>query len=151
LGDRIGNCEIENLGGTLQPLRMLGGLENLPAIGAFALEHAASVMQAVGKDVQIGFRPRNEFAVIPDDAFQAVVGLSSHDFLRHRRPSGAPAGFFSASALLPRGPSLDMVPSDPHNAKNGAEGRFGYDPFVLSALWVTIKPKYVNMADVNLS
>ena len=40
---------------------------------------------------------------------------------------------------------------DPHNANSGAEGRFGYDPFVLSSLWVTIKPKYVNMADVNLT
>src|SRR5438552_3738193 len=40
---------------------------------------------------------------------------------------------------------------DPQNAKDGAQGRFGYDPFVLSSLWVTIKPKYVNMADVNLT
>jgi DNA-binding MarR family transcriptional regulator len=31
-------------------------------------------------------------------------------------------------------------------------GRFvGYDPFVKLCLWVTIKPKYVNMADVNVS
>src|SRR5262249_38658176 len=28
---------------------------------------------------------------------------------------------------------------------------FRYDPFVEARLWVTIKPKYVNMADINLS
>ena len=28
---------------------------------------------------------------------------------------------------------------------------FRYDPFVVARLWVTIKPKYVNMADINLS
>ena len=26
-----------------------------------------------------------------------------------------------------------------------------YDPFVKALLWVTIKPKYVNMADINIS
>jgi DNA-binding MarR family transcriptional regulator len=26
-----------------------------------------------------------------------------------------------------------------------------YDPFVMARLWVTIKPKYVNMADINLT
>src|SRR6187455_3344139 len=27
----------------------------------------------------------------------------------------------------------------------------GYDPFVQARVWVTIKPKYVNMADINIS
>ena len=59
-------------------------------------------------------------------------------------------GFLSYRAFASRAKSRYGEP-DPHNANPGAEGRFGHDPFVLPCLWVTIKPKYVNMADVNFS
>ena len=48
LGDRVGDFEVEHLRRALQPLGMLGALEDLAAIGALALEHGARIVQAVG-------------------------------------------------------------------------------------------------------
>ena len=45
-----------------------------------AIARFSPVMQAVRENVQVGFRPGHELAVVPDDAFQAIVGLSSHGF-----------------------------------------------------------------------
>ena len=81
LGDRIGNLEVEDVGGALQPLRVFGTLEDFAAIGAFALEHGARVMQAVGEDMHVGVAPFDELAVVPDDAVDLVVGLRCHDLL----------------------------------------------------------------------
>ena len=60
---------------------MLGALEDLAAIGALALEHAARIVQAVAEHMQIGLVPGHEFAVVPDDPFEPVIGLGSHDLL----------------------------------------------------------------------
>src|SRR5262245_45374230 len=82
LGDRVGDFEIEYLRRALEPLRMGGALENFAAIGAFALEHRARVMQPVRAHMQRGIAPGNKRAVIPDDAIEPVVGLIGHDCLR---------------------------------------------------------------------
>ena len=76
--DRVGDFEVEHVGRPLQPLGVLLGLEDLAAIGALALEHGARVMQAVGEDVQVGVLPGHQLAVVPDDPFEAVVGLCGH-------------------------------------------------------------------------
>ena len=81
LGDGIRNFEIEDIGGALQPLGMFGALEDLAAIGALALEHAARIVQAVAEHMEVGLVPGHELAVVPDDPFEPVIGLGSHDLL----------------------------------------------------------------------
>src|ERR1700754_1975053 len=51
---------------------MFGRLEDFAAVSALALEHGASVVQAMGQDVDIGVGPRHQLAVIPDDAIDFV-------------------------------------------------------------------------------
>jgi hypothetical protein len=60
---------------------MLRAFENLAGIGALALENAAGVMQAMREDVQIRLGPGHEFAVIPNDALEAIIRLG-HGFPR---------------------------------------------------------------------
>src|SRR5262245_65991976 len=60
---------------------MRGALEDLAAIGALAFEDAARVVKPVRKDVKVRFVPGNELAVIPDDPFEPVIGLGSHELL----------------------------------------------------------------------
>jgi hypothetical protein len=74
LGHRVGNLEVENLRRILQPFGVLGALENLSAIGAFALEHAACVMQAVGQHTDLALGGGNELAVQPDQVRTLVEG-----------------------------------------------------------------------------
>ena len=68
------------------------------------------------------------------------------------------AGFRGLLPLLLRDPSPDMLRTGPSERASRAgsmstiEARSRrYDPFVKARLWVTIKPKYVNMADINFS
>jgi len=49
LGDRVGDFKVEDLRRPLQALGVLGAFEDDAAIGAFALEHAACVVQAMGQ------------------------------------------------------------------------------------------------------
>ena len=97
LGDRVGDFEVEHIGRALQPLGMLGGLEDLAAIGALALEHAARVMQAVAEHMQIGLVPGHQLAVVPDDPVEPVIGLRSHRLLLP--PSAFGLSCKSAAAL----------------------------------------------------
>src|SRR5262249_37560805 len=60
LGDRIGNFKVQNIGGALQPLGMLGAFEDLAGISALAFEHTAGVVQAVAEHMEIGAVPRHE-------------------------------------------------------------------------------------------
>src|SRR5674476_1082661 len=64
-----------------QAIGVFGRLEDRPAIGALALEHGARIVQAVAEHMQIGVSPRHQLAVVPDDPFEPVIGLCSHDFL----------------------------------------------------------------------
>jgi hypothetical protein len=91
LGDAVGNLEVERLRRFLQPLGMLGALEDFAAIGALALEHRARIVQAVRADVQRGFRPLDELAVVPNDAVEAVIGLLGHRVPPSGTRTGAPA------------------------------------------------------------
>ena len=63
---RIGDREIEQPRAVEQPLGVLGQLEDLAAIGALALEHAARIVQTVGQHVDLGVGPVDEGAVEPD-------------------------------------------------------------------------------------
>ena len=74
LGDRVGDLEVEDVGGALQPLGMLGSLVDGAAIGALALEHAAGVMQPVGQDADLAVGRRHELAVEPDQVRTLVEG-----------------------------------------------------------------------------
>ncbi len=78
LGDGIGDGEAEDARRFVQPLGVLGELEDLAAIGALALEHGARIMQAVGEDVDLRVRPLHEFAVHPDVAVKLIEGNGCH-------------------------------------------------------------------------
>ena len=99
LGDRIGDLEVEHIGRALQPLGMLGALEDAAAIGALALEHAARVMQAMGQHMQVGLVPRHQLAVVPDDPFEPVIGLRSHGLLLRTSPGASATRCRAACAL----------------------------------------------------
>ncbi len=77
-GDRVRNFEIENVGRALQAFGVLGALEYLAGVGALTLEHATGIVQAVAQHMEVGLVPWHELSVVPDDAFEAVIGLSSH-------------------------------------------------------------------------
>jgi hypothetical protein len=57
---------------------MFGALENLPGVGAFALEHTTRVVQAMTQNVEVGLVPGHELSVVPDDPFEPVIRLDSH-------------------------------------------------------------------------
>jgi hypothetical protein len=78
LGHAVGDLEIEDLGRFPQALRMLGGLEDLAAIGALALEHARSVVEAVGENVELGVLPGYDLPVVPDPSITLIEGGSGH-------------------------------------------------------------------------
>src|SRR5262245_66123161 len=94
---------------------MLGALENLAAIGPLAFEHGAGIMQPVGADMERRVTPRDELAIIPDDAIKPVIGFVGHAFLRADQSVGAcapPKSMFACSsrfALLRPGPTPGMV------------------------------------------
>src|SRR5690606_34925758 len=92
LGDRLGNLEIENVGGPLEPFGMLGDLENLAAVGALALEHAAAVMQRMGQHADLGVRCGHKLAVEPDQVRPLIE--------RHRHDSSPSVTFFSNRTKL---------------------------------------------------
>ena len=98
----IGDFEVEDAGGALQPLRMLGALEDRAAVGALALEHGAGVVQAVGQHVDLGVRRRNQLAVEPDQVRALVEGHG------HGIPSCMGADLAPQSPLLLRSSSPDM-------------------------------------------
>src|ERR1700676_4303903 len=74
LRHRIGDFEIEDCGRAFQPLGMLGALEHDAAIGAFALEHATRIMQAVGEYADLATGCGNELAGEPDEIGALVEG-----------------------------------------------------------------------------
>jgi len=67
--------DVPYLRGALEPLGVLGALEDCARVRALALEYAARVVQTVGENVEIGLAPGHHFAVIPDDAVEPVVGF----------------------------------------------------------------------------
>src|SRR5262249_3280431 len=125
LGDRIGNLEVEQAGGLPQPLGMLGTLEDFAAIGPFALEHAACIMEPMGEHVQLGVLPGHELAVVPDDAV-ALVEWQGHD-----APPGAfwpEAGAGAAFCLRAQVPiwfARSMKPRFARRRNGGATDRPG--------------------------
>src|SRR5690606_27025820 len=70
--------EIERLARRDQALAMRAGLEDLPAIGALALEHAARIVKPMRQHVNLGILPGHEFAVKPDPAVALVHRDASH-------------------------------------------------------------------------
>ncbi len=97
--DAVGNGEIQRLAGPDQPLGMQPRLEDFAAIGAFALEHAARIVQTVGQDVDLGILPGFEFAVEPDPAL-ALVHRYCHRRLHLPTGPRGPRGPFSPSFIL---------------------------------------------------
>src|SRR5215831_15343155 len=69
---------------------MLCALEYLASICALALEHTAGIVETMAQHMEVGFVPRHELSVVPNDPFEAIIGLSSHTYL-HRR-SGLAGG-----------------------------------------------------------
>jgi hypothetical protein len=88
LGHAEGDFEIQDAGGMVQPLGVLGALVNCPRIGALALEYRAGVVQAVGQHMDLGVDVGHELAVKPDDTGHLVEG-HCHSFppVRAPRPS----------------------------------------------------------------
>jgi hypothetical protein len=60
----------------VQALAVLGELEDLAVIDAFAFENGAAVMQRMGEKMHPRVAPRDEFAVHPDVAVALIVRLS---------------------------------------------------------------------------
>src|SRR5262249_24036326 len=94
-GDRVGNFEVEDIGRALQAFRMLSTFEYLAGIGALALEHTAGIVETMAQHMEVGLVPRHELSVVPNDAFEAVIGLSSHTYLHRRSGLAGPDGAFS--------------------------------------------------------
>src|SRR6185369_3774494 len=150
LGNRIGDFEVEHLGRLLETFGMFDGLEDFAAVGALALEHAACVVQAMAKHMQVGFAPRHQLAVVPDDPFETVVGLRSHRDLLCPPMTQAVLNsrrcfrrlswriFRAHSNTLRRPATPGMKGSGPDLlARAGLKGPFWYDPFVFEAPFVT--------------
>src|SRR5262245_16973343 len=79
--------------------------EDFAAVGAFALEHGARIMQAVGEHVQGSVAPWHELAVVPDHPLEAVVRLLCHCA---SSSDADPACSGRCPLLLPRGPTPGM-------------------------------------------
>ena len=77
-GNRIRNGEIHDFSRMVEALRMFGGLENLAAIGALALEHAGAVMQTVAEHVQLGILPWHQLAIEPNPAVTQIKWDDGH-------------------------------------------------------------------------
>jgi hypothetical protein len=71
-----------------QAVVMLIHLEDVPTIGALALEDAARVVQAVAQHVQLGVAPRRQFAVEPDDSVTVVEWQYRHSLIRPNFAAG---------------------------------------------------------------
>ena len=96
--------------------------------------------------------PRSSGTSLP--SYQITPSILSKG-LRHGISPSAPGGA-SAAARFASGPSPDMFWPVRTCARCGPaesrpEPRFGHDPFVEACSGVTIKPKYVNMADIIFS
>ncbi len=68
----IGDGEIHGFRGLEQAFRMFLALEDRAVVKAFAFEHQRGIMEAVGKDVDLGIAPGNHAAVEPDEAVAVV-------------------------------------------------------------------------------
>src|SRR4029078_11439626 len=160
LGHGIRNFEIKDVGGGFQPFGMRGALEDLAAIGAFAFEDAARIVKPVREDVEVRLVPRNELAVIPDDPFEAVIGLGSHEFLLRlaQRPRVA-ALIAHVSRLFQHFAAAGDTRYDLADRKGlplkpccvQAKRAFLVRSFRAGYCFCNIKTKYVNMADINVS
>ena len=78
-----------------------GRFENLAAVGAFALEDGAGVVQRVGQNMRFGVAPGDKLAVVPDPAVaivkslgrhSALLGLAGSILILSRRGLNSPAG-----------------------------------------------------------
>jgi hypothetical protein len=74
--ERHGDLHVDQFSGFMQPLGVLTGFEDDPAISALALEYLRRVMERVGEDVNLGLAPGHHFAIHPDIAVAVVQGLS---------------------------------------------------------------------------
>src|SRR5690606_20399115 len=61
-----GDFESQHLSRAMQPLVVLGHLENAPFVGALALENGAGVVKTVTEHVQLRVAPWNQRPVNPD-------------------------------------------------------------------------------------
>src|SRR5262245_7730192 len=122
---------------------MLRAFEDLPAIGALALEHRARIVQAVGKHVQGGLAPGHELAVVPDDPFEAVVRFFCHGVSPRRWSCAGGRRIVPVLMLLRRGPTPGMFRPVHESAlaplaQSARGGGRGHDPFVAAFCWITI-------------
>ena len=143
LGDRIRDFEIEDIGRLLQPLRMLGALEDFAAIGALAFKHGAGVMQTMGQQMNLRLGTGDELAVEPDQTWQLIEGHG------HRLPPWRSSGqtLIRLFCLTRPFPLLSDPTRRAHRDGTSRTERTGY--FVTVSLSVTIFRNYVNSADLN--
>ena len=78
LFDREGDLHLEDLSRAEQAACVLGQLEDLAVVETFALEHAGSIVQAVGQYVHLRVAPGDEVTVHPDPTVAIVEGNDSH-------------------------------------------------------------------------
>ena len=78
LRDAERHLEVEDLRGLPQAPGMVGGFENMPAIGALAFEDRARIVQPVGQNMHLGVAPLNHMAIHPDPAITIVESLGGH-------------------------------------------------------------------------
>src|SRR3569833_4258523 len=72
--------------------------------------------------------------------------------VRGRKPHWAATGRFCFEPQVPICSRRTIRARHPERFNDeGLNLLFRHDPFVPACLWVTIKPKYVNMADINIS
>src|SRR5208282_2201164 len=160
LGNIVGNFEIHQLRRSLETLGMLGAPENLAAIGAYALEHATRVVKAVREHADLALGGGNELAVEPDQVGTLVEG-HRHDMppwhgwpapcRNFCRAYGGPlrsAVGFCVGTRLPvwsRQPYESAFRRLGNPAPWANQARCCCD---IALLGVTIKARYVNIADV---
>ena len=61
---------------------MLPAFENLPVVGPLTLEDAGGVVQAMREDMYVGFAPRHQLAVHPDQPVAIIICARHVQFLQ---------------------------------------------------------------------
>src|SRR6266702_4381725 len=107
---------------------MRGRAEDRAAVGPLALEHAARVMQPVGKHVQGRAGPWHQLAVVPDEAVAAVEGLFHDVFLREAKsfsPVHPQSDRVDPAASQSFAARSDPMPAKPGGFASGRNSRYG--------------------------
>src|SRR2546429_9722731 len=70
----VRNGEVQRLGAVVEPLAVLGQLEDLTPVGPFPFEDRARVVQGMAQYMQARLAPGHELAVVPNEPIAVMVG-----------------------------------------------------------------------------